>query len=192
MSVRGTARVDTPGDQADANQRTGLGAMDGLHQLWGWLMLLGFQVHDLAADHAINRSCSLRDGAHNLYRLRSRALQAGEHFVGLGLQRIPGKDGNRFAKDHVAGRLAPAQIIVVQRGQIIMDQGIGVQHFDRRAQLFHPGRKLTGARDHSCRLHAQHRTQPLAPGKNAVPHRAGESRPALDPHRAADDPERDR
>ena len=119
-------------------------------------------------------------------------MQAGEHLVSLGLQRIPGKDGDRLAKDHMAGRLAPAQIIVVQRGQIIMDQGIGVQHFDRCAQLFHPRRKLTGAGDHSCGFHAQHRPQPLAAGKNAVPHGPMNRDRRLIRSPATDDPERDR
>ena len=138
MSSRGPARVNAPGNQADANQRAGLGAVDSFHQFRGRLMLLGFQVHDLSADHALDRSRSLRDGAHNLHRRGGRALQAGQHLVGLRLQRIPGKDSNRFAKGDMACRFATAQIIVIQRGQIIMDQGIGVQHFDRCAQFFHP------------------------------------------------------
>ena len=119
-------------------------------------------------------------------------MQAGEHLVSLGLQRVPGKDGDRFAKDDVAGRLAPAQIIVVQRGQIVMDQGIGVQHFDGCAQLFHPLRKLPGAGDHSGGFHAQHRPQPLASGKNAVPHRPVDRDRRLVRGRATDDPEPDR
>ena len=134
-------------------------------------MFLCFEVHDLAADHALDGSRRLRDQAHDLHCLRSRALHTGQHLVSLCLQRIPGKDSDRFAKDNVAGRLAAPQIIVIQGGQIIMNQGIGVQHFDRRAQLFHPLDRLIGTRDHSCRFHAQYRPQPLASGKNTVPHR---------------------
>ena len=161
-----------PGHQADANQCPSLSTMDAFYQLRGWLMFLGFQVHHLAADHALDGSCRLRDRAHDLHRLRSRALHAGQHLVGLRLQRIPGQDGDRLAKGNVAGRLAAAQIIVIQRRQIIMNQGIGVQHFDRRAQLFHSFGKLSGVCDHSRRFHAQHRPEPLASGKNAVPHSA--------------------
>ena len=62
-----------------------------------------------------------------------------------------------------------AQIVVVQRGQIVMDQRIGVQHFQRRPEFFDSRGKRS--RDHASGFHAKDRTQSFASGKNAVPHR---------------------
>src|SRR5262249_59802127 len=37
----------------------------------------------------------------------------------------------RFAKSLVASRPSPPQIVVVHRRQVIMDQGVGMNHLDR-------------------------------------------------------------
>ena len=61
------------------------------------------------------------------------------------------------------------EIVIVQSGKIIMDQGVGVQHLERGAQFFDSLRKRT--RNHASGFHAKNRTQPFAAGKNTVPHR---------------------
>ncbi len=92
-----------------------------------------------------------------------------KHFVRLGLQGIARQNGDGFAENFVAGGPAPAQIVIVERGQIVVDQRIGVQHFERRAELFNSRRKGTG--DHAPGFHAENGTQPLAAGEHTVPHR---------------------
>ena len=43
-----------PGDETDADQRSGLGAVDGVDHFGGGLVVFGFEVEDLAADHAFD------------------------------------------------------------------------------------------------------------------------------------------
>src|SRR6202049_267983 len=49
-----------------------------------------------------------------------------------------------------------------------MDQGIGVQHFERRAEFFNAFRKRT--RNHAPGFHAKNGAQPLAASEHAMPH----------------------
>ena len=48
---------------------------------------------------------------------------------------VAGEDGEGFAEDDVARWLAAAEVVVIERGQVVVDQRIGVQHFDCRAQI---------------------------------------------------------
>ena len=70
----------------------------------------------------------------------------------------------------MARGMPPPQIIVIKRRQIVVDQRIGMQHLQRRTQLFDSRGQRT--RNHACRFQTQDRTQPLAAGKDAVPHGA--------------------
>ena len=54
--------------------------------------------------------------------LRTEPLRRGQDGKGLRLQGIPGQDGQGLPIDLVAGGLAPAQIIVIHTGQVVMDQ----------------------------------------------------------------------
>ena len=69
------------------------------------------------------------------------------------LQRIADQDGGRLVECLVAGRPAAAQIVIIQRGEIVVDQRIGVQHLQRRAEFFNLLRQRTF--DHAASLHAQ-------------------------------------
>ena len=64
------------------------------------------------------------------------AVEAGQHLEGAGLQGVAGQNRDGFAEGHVAGGLAAAQVVVIERGQIVVDERIGVQHLDGRAQPF--------------------------------------------------------
>jgi hypothetical protein len=55
---------------------------------------------------------------------------AGQQFEGERLQRVAGEDGGRLVERDVAGRLAAAQIVVVHRRQVVVDQRVGVDHLD--------------------------------------------------------------
>lgn len=52
-----------------------------------------------------------------------------KHFEGEREQGIAGQNGGGFIESDVAGGAAAAQCIVVHGGQIVMDQGVGVQQF---------------------------------------------------------------
>ena len=108
--------------------------MDGVDKLGRGLQVFAFDVEHLAADHAFDRAHGIGDEADDLDRRGGRALESGQHLEGAGLQRVAGQDGDGFAKGLVAGGLAAAQVVVVQGGQIVVDQRIGVEHLQGRAQ----------------------------------------------------------
>ena len=105
--------------------------------------------------------CTVAAGGH---------VEAGQHFEGAGLQRVAGEDGDGFAEGHVAGGLAAAQVVVVERGQIVVDERVGVQHLDGCAEALNAAGKRAGDGDGG--LHGEHRAQALAAGKDGVAHGA--------------------
>ena len=87
---------------------------------------------------------------------------------GLRLEGVPRQDGHGLAVDLVVGGLAPAQIVVVHAGQVVVDQGVGVDHLQcagRRAGP--PASRRPASR---AELQRQHRPDPLAAGQQAVAH----------------------
>ena len=106
------------------------------------------QIHDLSADHAIHRAGGARDLFDDAHPRLRRTLQPRQHFVGLGLQRIAGENRDRLAKRFVACGTPAAQVVIVERGQVVMDQRVGVQHLQRRAQFFDFRRQRS--RDHAA------------------------------------------
>ncbi len=101
-----------------------------------------------------------------------RALQPRQHLVGERLQGIAGEDRRRLAVSLVAGGTAAAQVIVIERRQVVMDQRIGVDHLQGRADFLHAHRQCAADGRHARALHAQDGTDTLTAGKDAVAHRA--------------------
>ncbi len=170
------ASVEAAADNAGGDERAGFGAVDSLHHGGGGGFTFAFNVEHLAADHAIHGAggaCNFSDNGDGEV---GWATQTGEHFIGLGLQRIASEYGDGLAINDVAGGFAAAQIVVVERRQIVMHQRIGVQHLDGRAELLNAVGIAGGceflAGDEARGLHAQDGAQTLAASKNAVAHGA--------------------
>ncbi len=64
-------------------------------------------------------------------RGEARVLAGGEHLEGQSLQRIAGEDRQRLVEGAVHRRTAAAQVVVVHRRQVIVDQRVGVDHLQR-------------------------------------------------------------
>ena len=99
------------------------------------LFVFGFEVNDLAADHAVDGAGGVGDFANDGDARLGWTNQLGEHFIGLCLQGVSGEDGDGLSKDFVAGGASAPQVVVIKRGQIVVNQGVGVEHFERRAHL---------------------------------------------------------
>ena len=54
-----------------------------------------------------------------------------QHVERQRLQRIAGQDRRAFVERLVAGRPAAAQVVVVHRRQVVVDQAVGVDQLDR-------------------------------------------------------------
>jgi len=57
-------------------------------------------------------------------------LGAGDRGKGLGQEAVSGENGDGFAEYLVVGGSATAEIVVIHTGQVVMDEGIGVDTLD--------------------------------------------------------------
>ena len=108
---------------------------------------------------------------------RERGRLVGKDVESQRQQAVAGKDGGRLVEGLVHGRLAAAQIVVVHRRQIVMDQRIAVDAFERRR---HAQRRMLIGAEESCALQHKERAQPLAAIEHAVPHRLKQPRRPCD------------
>src|SRR5579884_3606859 len=98
-----------------------------------WFTVFCFEIEYLASDHSIHRASGASDLLHNVNAGFGRAPQFAQDFVGIRLQCIAGQNCNGFTENDMAGRLSPSQVVVVERRQIVVDERISVQHFQRAA-----------------------------------------------------------
>ena len=147
------------------------------------LVRRGLQIEYLAADHS-SRTRSFRDDADHpecspaeLRRIRRRVRLrvAREQCERFGQQPIPGENGHRFAMNDVRRRTSAPHGVVVHRGEVVVDQGVRVDQFDRaRRRHREPAGILRRQPDAGaasfCRGEDEHRPQALAPCEEAVAH----------------------
>jgi hypothetical protein len=91
-------------------------------------MLLGYQIVNLSADKpgSASRLGQYRTTESRPFR-RANSLRQG--LKGQREQRIPGQNGQGISEDFMASRPTAAQIVVIHRREVVMDQGIGMDHF---------------------------------------------------------------
>ena len=86
----------------------------------------------------------------------------GGDLEGVREERVAGQDRHRLSEDTVAGGTPAAQIVVVERRQIVVDQRVGMDHLDGGGQRQDVG---DAPAEHAAGRDRQDRPQPLAPGK---------------------------
>jgi len=160
--------IHAAGDDADTNERAGLGAMNGIDRLRRGPGSLALEIEHLAANHTFDGAGGLGDEANDLHRRGRGAAKLRERLISERLQGVARQNGNSLAKDDVAGGLATAQVIVVKRRKIVVNQRVGVQHFNGCTQVLHSGWQGAVAAQRARGLHGEHRAQALAAGKGAV------------------------
>jgi hypothetical protein len=91
----------------------------------------------------------------------------GDNLEGQSVQAVAGEDRRRLAEGLVSGRLAAAEVVVVHRRQIVMDQRIDVNRFDGggdpQGALRVDGEEASGG-------HGQERPEPLAATDRCMAH----------------------
>ena len=140
--VVGGARHDRAGDRRRADERAGLARVHGAQPVGverdplAGRLAGGLQIDRLAADHA--------GGARGVAPITSmtrslRAASAGsrgrrlarEQRERLGVQAVAGENRHAVAVDDVQRRPAAPQRVVVHRGQVVVDERVGVNQLDR-------------------------------------------------------------
>ena len=97
----------------------------------------------------------------------------GDGLEGEGLEGVAGEDGDGFAEDDVAGGLAAAEVVVVEGGEVVVDEGVGVEHLEGCAEVGYAfGVTSAGACDHAGGFHAEDGAEAFAAGEDAVAHGA--------------------
>ena len=123
---------------------------------------------DLAAHHSVHGP-----RGHGNFRqhcdtaFRSHGCSA-DGLEGQRQKRVARKNGYGFAELLVARRLAAAKVVIVEGRQVVMDERIGVDEFDRTGRIV---RRRDVAAENPRRLNAKNGTDPLAACKDAIPHR---------------------
>ena len=180
--VMGVGRAkEAAGDDRDGDEGSGLGAVDALDEVGGGRLAAGLDVHDLAADHAGGEGSGKvgsdacadgdGDGLEDGYDGRGGRGEFGDGLEGDGLEGVAGEDGGGFAEDYVAGGLAAAEVVVVEGGKVVVDEGVGVEHLKGRAKGCRAfGEGAPGG--HAGCFHAKDGAQTLAAGEGAVSHGA--------------------
>ncbi len=111
-----------------ADQRPGFMAVDTFQLGKLHLFAFGFQIQRLTATHARHAAGLRQLGNHcqPIAIAHLRHWRIGKDRERQRLQGISCQNGARLTVFNVAGRLAPAQIVIVHGRQIVMDQGVGV------------------------------------------------------------------
>ena len=126
------------------------------------------EIEHLAADHAADPRCARqRPRQQQPHRRVVVDFVSADDVEGERQQSVPGQDRGRIVGLLVQGRPAAAQIAVVHRRQIIVNQRITVDAFERS-----PGQKRGLARnaEHRRTLDHQKGPQPFSPAEARVPH----------------------
>ena len=116
----------------------------------------GFEIGDLAADHSAVRAGGLRDHRQNRHApLRFNGSHR-QRLKSQSQQRVARQNGDRLAEDFMIGGFAAAKIVVIECGKIIVNQRIGVNEFERAADVHRAS--LFGGK-HSRGFQAQNRDE---------------------------------
>ena len=134
----------------------------------GKFFAFAFQVRHLPGDE-LQRAGGFRDFQNDfVVRIARKIFALRGDLKRLRQQRVAREHGDAFAENFVVGRLAPAEIVVVHRGQIVVDERVGVDALDgareRHGVFF---RTAAGRR----RREQDGGTHPLAAGEERVAHR---------------------
>ena len=82
-------------------------------------------------DHAVHSACRSGHVGKDGHAPRRLDGSIRKRFERQRQQRIARQNGGRFAEFLVAGGLAAPQVIVVERGQVVVNQRVGVNEFER-------------------------------------------------------------
>ena len=132
LLLRRTAADDGACLAGKTDQRAGLHRLQGDNAGLVRLDLFGGKIERLTTGHA-TKTCSTRQSAHQTDADFGRQLGCliGDDVESQGQQAVAGKNSGGFVKGAVDRRLTATQIIVVHRRQIVVDQRIAMDAFER-------------------------------------------------------------
>ena len=98
-------------------------------------------------------------------------VHAGKDVEGDGEKRVAGEDGGRLVERTVHGRPAAAEVVIVHRRQVVVDEAVAVDAFERRGG---GDDRLAAPAEQPRRLDQEERAETLAAAEHGVAHRGDE------------------
>jgi len=164
----GTVRAHAAEAHGAAEQGAGLALVDVAKLGEGYGFALALKICNLSGDE-LERTGGASQLVHQgAMRIALGGLRLSKDLEGAREKRITGKNGDPFAENLVAGRLAAPEIVVVHCWQIVMDERVGVDALDSASCWQGIGQTtatgLGGGGE-------QDRAHPFAAGEERVTHR---------------------
>src|SRR5262249_32710034 len=160
--------VEASTHHARGNQGCSLGTVNVLQHGEIGFRVFRFEIDDLTANHAVDGSGTVRNFLDDANPRSWGTAEASEYFVSMSLQGVAGEDGDGFAENLMASGPSAAEVVVIEGGQVVMNQGISVEHLKRGTQFLDSSWKRDG--DQATGFHAQNRPNAFSTGEDAVAH----------------------
>ena len=162
------------GDRSHADRGThehaGLVLMDVLERRQVDVLVFSLNIEHLSTDHSevAGPERQFLNDADLLHRLAAlHEIRPADQVEGHREQRVARQDRHRFAIDFVVRRFSPAEVVVVHRRQVVVNQRVGMNEFQRAGDCHEPGRRLA---QRFRRGNRQNRPYALAACHQAVAH----------------------
>ena len=154
------------GFRREAEERAGLHRLHAGDRVAVEGGALGGEVERLAARHPAEAGGA---GEHGDEGRADAAigLEARQDVEGHGEQRVAGKDRGRLVEGAMQGRAAAAQVVVVHRRQVVVDEAVGVDAFERGGGL---GNRRSGGAEEARGFDQDEGPETLAGGECRVAH----------------------
>ena len=136
--------------------------MDVIDRIKVHLLAFAFDVDHFATDHAVGTQQVSED----FDRLRVAGLA--HQLESENAKGIASHDGGGFAELLVARRLTAPKVIVIDAGQVIVNQAEGMEHFEGAHGVIH---RFALSTEHVKRSANKCRTESLSTGEHRITHR---------------------
>ena len=153
-----------------ADQRPGLMGVQSEELLFRRFAGLVVFVQFLAVEHAAG-TARFGQGSRRLCAAFRRQRSVCDHLKGGRHQRVRSQQRHRLPKLLMAAGAAAAEIVIVHAGQVVMDQGIAMQHLQRTGIV---QRRILRAAPECAGGQRQNGADPLAAPQKAVPCRCAD------------------
>ena len=164
--VRGGSAEHCASLAGEADKRAGLHRLKPQDRRLVLRSAFGGDIEHLAAGHAAEPGC-LSQSAGKLNPDVGRDGEVGEDLKGERQEGIAGKDRGRLVEGLVNGRPSAAEVVVVHRRQVVMDEAVAMEAFERRGG-FDDG--AAGLAEEAGAFDEKEGTEPLAAAERGVTH----------------------
>src|SRR5258707_12302388 len=127
----------------------------------------GLEIGDLTANHFVDGAGGGGDLGSHFYAAFGIDGSGGDRFECEREERVARENGEGFAELFMASRLAATEVVVIERGQIVVNQRISVDEFDRAGGIHACGNV---GRKNASGFETENWADAFASGEDAITH----------------------